>query len=113
MRTFVTLLFVILATAATAVAIFLFVVTSVVSAAYVLAMFSSGGDPDPSTRVKLTWGVILAALALVMILANDLDAIRAIIAFGALPFVLIVVVLMVCLLKALRQERPAVARDAR
>ena len=102
-----------LSTAATALAIFLFVVTSVVSAAYVLAMFSSGGNPDPSTRMKLIWGAILAVLGLVMILANDLDAIRAIIAFGALPFVLIVVLLMVCLLKALRQERTTVERDAR
>jgi len=102
-----------LTTAATAIAIFLFVVTSVVSAAYVLAMFSSGGDPDPSTRMKLVWGAILAVLGLVMILANDLDAIRAIIAFGALPFVLIVVLLMMCLLKALRQERTTPEADAK
>jgi glycine betaine transporter len=102
-----------LSTAATAVAIFLFVVTSVVSAAYVLAMFSSGGNPDPSTRLKLTWGVILSVLGLVMILANDLDAIRAIIAFGALPFVLIVAALMMCLLKALRQERTTMEADGR
>ena len=105
--------FSVLSTAATAIAIFLFVVTSVVSAAYVLAMFSSEGNPDPSTRMKLTWGVILAILGLVMILANDLDAIRAIIAFGALPFVFIVVALMMCLLKALRQERTAMEADAK
>ncbi len=102
-----------LTTAATAVAIFLFVVTSVVSAAYVLAMFSSGGDPDPSTRTKLIWGAILAVLGLVMILTNDLDAIRAIIAFGALPFVLIVLLLMMCLLKALRQERTMSETDGK
>jgi glycine betaine transporter len=41
-------------------------------------MFASGGDTNPSTRMKLMWGVILAALGLVMNLANDLDAIRAI-----------------------------------
>ncbi len=39
----------VLTTAATAVAAFLFVVTSVVSAAFVLSMFSTGGDANPRT----------------------------------------------------------------
>ena len=43
------------------VAAFLFIVTSVVSAAFVLGMFSTGGDLNPSTRVKLSWGVVLGA----------------------------------------------------
>jgi glycine betaine transporter len=47
----------VLTTAATIVAAFLFIITSVVSAAWVLAMFSTGGDLNPSTKVKLIWGV--------------------------------------------------------
>jgi glycine betaine transporter len=58
----------VLTMAATIVAAFLFVVTSVVSAAYVLSMFSTGGSLDPPVRIKLVWGVILGALGLVMIL---------------------------------------------
>jgi glycine betaine transporter len=87
------------------VAAFLFIVTSVVSAAFVLGMFSTGGDLDPSTRVKLSWGVILGALGLVMILSDSIDAIKSIIALGALPFVFIVLLLVVCFLKALKTER--------
>ncbi len=87
------------------VAAFLFIVTSVVSAAFVLGMFSTGGDPNPSVRVKLSWGVVLGALGLVMILADSIDAVKAIIALGALPFVFIVLLLVVCLLKALKSER--------
>ena len=90
--------------AAGLVAAFLFVVTSVVSAAYVLSMFSTGGSLDPPVRIKLVWGVILGALGLVMILSGSIDAVKSIIALGALPFVYIVLLLMVCLLKALRQE---------
>ncbi len=89
---------------ATVVAAFLFIVTSVVSAAWVLAMFSTGGDPDPSTRVKLIWGVILGALGLVMILSGSVEAVKSIIALGALPFVFIVLLLLMCLLKALKKE---------
>jgi len=86
------------------VAAFLFLVTSVVSAAFVLGMFSTGGDLNPSVRVKLSWGAVLGALGLVMILSGSIDAVKQIIALGALPFVFIVVLLMVCLLKALRKE---------
>lgn len=93
-----------LTTAATVVAAFLFIITSVVSAAYVLAMFSLGGDLNPSTKVKLAWGVVLGALGLVMILSDSVDAVKSIIALGAMPFVFIVLLLTVCLLKALKRE---------
>jgi glycine betaine transporter len=90
---------------AVVVAAFLFLITSVVSAAFVLGMFSTGGDLNPSTRIKLSWGVILGALGLVMILSGSIDAVKSIIALGALPFVFIVLLLVVCLLKALKEER--------
>ena len=99
-----------LTTAATIVAAFLFIVTSVVSAAYVLAMFSTGGDQTPPVRVKLTWGVILGLLGLAMILSDSVSAVREIIAMSAGPFVFIVLLLMVCLLKALKEEKPGRTR---
>ena len=95
--------------AAVVVAAFLFIVTSVVSAAFVLGMFSTGGDLNPSTKVKLSWGAVLGALGLVMILSGSIDAVKSIIALGALPFVFIVLLLVVCLLKALKSERGAQA----
>ena len=90
----------------TLLAAFLFLVTSVVSAAFVLGMFSTRGDLNPSTRVKLGWGVILGALGLVMILSGSIGAVKSIIALGALPFVFVVLLLVVCFLKALKDETP-------
>jgi glycine betaine transporter len=107
---------------ATVLAAFLFVVTSVVSASFVLSMFAVGGDVNPPTRIKLIWGVILGALGLVMILSNSIDAVKSIIGLAALllsnsidavksiiglaalPFVFIVLLITVCLLKALKSE---------
>ncbi len=86
------------------VAAFLFIVTSVVSAAFVLGMFSTNGDLNPSVRIKLTWGVILGALGYVMILSGNIAAIKSIIALGSLPFVFVVLLLVVCLLKTLKTE---------
>ena len=89
---------------ATVLAAFLFVVTSVVSASFVLSMFSNGGDLNPPTRTKLIWGVILGALGLVMILSNSIDAVKSIIGLAALPFIFIVLLMTVCLLKSLKSE---------
>ncbi|UCD67251.1 MAG: BCCT family transporter [Betaproteobacteria bacterium] len=84
---------------------FLFIITSVVSASLVLAMFTERGNPDPSVRNKLVWGLIVAALGLTMILAGDIEVVRRIIVMAALPFVLILPLLFVSLLKALRSEK--------
>ena len=73
-----------------------------VSAAYVLAMFSDNGNPDPSSRGKLTWGVIIGLLGVIMILTGNIEAVRAIIALGAMPFVFIILLLLMCLLKDLK-----------
>ncbi len=91
-------------TVATILAAFLFIVTSVVSAAFVLGSFSSGGDPDPSPRIRLIWGVLLGLLGAAMILSGSIDAIKKLIAIGALPFVFVCVLLCVCLVRGLRQE---------
>lgn len=93
-----------LSTALVVIAAFLFVVTSVVSAAFVLAMFSTNGNLEPAVKVKLSWGAVLAALGLVMILSGSVSSVRSIIAVGALPFVFITLLLVVCLLKSLKQE---------
>ena len=90
---------------ATCIAAFLFIVTSVVSAAYVLAMFSTGGSQDPPVKIKLIWGAILGGLGFAMILSGSVSAIRQIIAMSAGPFVFIILLLLVCFFKALKKER--------
>ena len=89
--------------AATIVAAFLFVVTSVVSAAFVLAIFATG-ELDPSAGVRTVWGVILGALGLAMILIGDIALVRSVIALSAIGFVFITPILVVCLFRALRRE---------
>ena len=96
--------FSVLTISATVIAAFLFVVTSVVSAAFVLSMFSSGGNLNPSTNTKLIWGGILGALGLVMIFSNSISAVKSIIALGALPFIYIILLIVVCFIKELRKE---------
>jgi glycine betaine transporter len=86
---------------ATIVAAFLFVVTSVVSAGFTLAMIGTGGEENPSPRIRTVWGGILAALGLAMVLVGDIALVRSIIALSAMAFVFIVPVLVICLLRSL------------
>ncbi len=94
-----------LTTAVTVVAAFLFVVTSVVSAAFVLAMFATGGDENPPAKLRTIWGAILGALGLAMVLVGDVALVRSVIALSAIAFVFIAPILVVCLFKALNRER--------
>ena len=89
---------------ATILAAFLFVVTSVVSAGFTLAMIGSGGDENPSPRIRTIWGLILGALGMAMILVGDIGLVRSIIALSAIAFVFIVPVLVICLIKSLTRE---------
>ncbi|SMP29199.1 BCCT family transporter [Shimia sagamensis] len=89
---------------ATITAAFLFVVTSVVSAGFTLAMIGTGGDENPSPRIRTIWGAILAALGLAMVLVGDIALVRSIIALSAIAFVFIVPVLVVCLFRSLQRE---------
>ncbi|MTI16452.1 BCCT family transporter [Rhodobacteraceae bacterium RKSG542] len=89
---------------ATIIAAFLFVVTSVVSAGFTLAMIGTGGDENPTPRIRTIWGGILGALGLAMVLVGDISLVRSIIALSAIAFVFIVPVLAVCLFKTLKRE---------
>ena len=93
-----------LTTIATIVAAFLFIVTSVVSAAFVLGTFSTGGDPDPKPSIRVIWGGLLGVLGAAMILSGSINGVKKLIALGALPFVFITVLLLVCLVRALGEE---------
>ncbi|MEM8956813.1 MAG: BCCT family transporter [Pseudomonadota bacterium] len=91
---------------ATVVAAFLFVVTSVVSAGFTLAMIGTGGDENPTPRIRTIWGAVLGALGFAMVLVGDVGLVRSIIALSAIAFVFVVPVLVICLFRALRSETP-------
>jgi len=48
------------------VLVLVFFVTSGDSATLVLGMMSTGGNPDPSARVKVVWGVLVAGIAITL-----------------------------------------------
>lgn len=85
--------------------VFSFFITSADSATYVLAMQSEHGSLHPHNIVKVTWGVILSAIAAILLVNGGLDALQNVLIIVAFPFSIILILLVVSLLTELHYER--------
>lgn len=86
------------------VLISIFFITSANSATYVLGVFSSSGDLDPKGRVLLIWGLLISAIASVVLLSGGLDGMQAVATITAFPFTFIILLMMVSIYWSLRTE---------
>lgn len=82
-----------------------FFVTSADSATFVLAMLSEKGELNPSNEKKLTWGILLAIIAISLLFSGGLDALQNTLIIVALPFSIVIIFMMVSLLKELNHEK--------
>lgn len=87
-----------------------FFVTSADSATFVLGMLTSKGDPNPPTWVKLVWGVLQSSIAAALLLSGGLQGLQTASIVAALPFAVIMVLMVFVLLRALREDHPPKAR---
>src|SRR5699024_4814346 len=67
-----------------------FFVTSADSGTFVLAMLTTGGTLNPSTKVKVVWGIILAGIASVLLWSGGLSALQMAMLIAAFPFVILI-----------------------
>lgn len=86
------------------VLVFVFLVTSVDSATFVLGMLTSRGDPTPTTARKVAWGVSIGVLGAALVLSGNMDAVRAVAVLGAIPFSLILLLHAVALVRTLAAD---------
>ncbi|PWJ39169.1 BCCT family transporter [Sediminitomix flava] len=73
--------------------IFTFLVTSADSATFVISMMTSKGDLDPSMKMKIIWGIVLAALSLILLLGGGLKALQAATLIFAFPFSIVLIMI--------------------
>lgn len=81
-----------------------FFISSADSATFVLGMQSTGGSLTPDNSVKIVWGVLQSAIAAILLSAGGLAAIQNTIIIAALPFSMVMVLMVFALLKALKAE---------
>jgi glycine betaine transporter len=84
--------------------VYIFLVTSVDSATFVLGMLTSGGDTDPPRNRKIAWGVTLGLMGAALVLSGSVGAVRALAIVGAIPFSFVLVLQIVAFLKALAYD---------
>ncbi|CAM4373690.1 glycine betaine uptake BCCT transporter [Paenibacillus typhae] len=84
--------------------IMIFFVTSADSATFVLGMLTTDGKLNPSARVKLTWGILQSALAVVLMISGGLSGLQTASIVAALPFAIVLIAMCFSLLKALQAE---------
>ncbi len=94
----------------TLIVILIFFVMSADSATYVLGMLSTKGDNHPKNWVKVTWGIMLALFALIMLLTGGTQAIQNILIIAALPFSFVIILMVWALFKALSTEYPRIKK---
>jgi glycine betaine transporter len=81
-----------------------FFVTSADSGTFVLGMMTTNGSQNPSASIKATWGVFLSVTALALLYSGGLQALQNTMIIAALPFSVIMVLMVTSLLKSLKKE---------
>ncbi|TMN23446.1 BCCT family transporter [Lentibacillus cibarius] len=81
-----------------------FFVTSADSGTFVLGMLTTGGKLNPSTGVKVVWGIILASTAAVLLWSGGLSALQMAMLIAAFPFAILMIFMCISLFKALNSE---------
>lgn len=91
--------------------IFTFLVTSADSATYILASMTSHGSLNPPTAFKLIWGVLMASIAAVLLRSGGLEALQTASLISALPFTVLLLLMVWSFVKLLRDETPPIRKS--
>ncbi|MCO4849632.1 glycine betaine transporter OpuD [Bacillus vallismortis] len=82
-----------------------FFITSADSATFVLGMQTTYGSLNPANSVKFSWGIIQSAVAAVLLYSGGLSALQNTAILAALPFSIVILLMIIALYKSLAKER--------
>ncbi|MGJ9382068.1 BCCT family transporter [Salipaludibacillus sp. CF4.18] len=81
-----------------------FFVTSADSGTFVIGMMTTNGSQNPSNQIKVIWGIFLSITALALLYSGGLQALQNTMIIAALPFSVIMGLMVISLLKSLHKE---------
>ena len=93
--------------AITMVILFVFLVTSADSASYIMSQMTDHGSLNPPLYKRLTWGVLISAICITLIVASGLRGLQSASLVAALPFAVVLFLMMGVLMWELRADRRA------
>ncbi|GAA4806760.1 BCCT family transporter [Tomitella cavernea] len=88
----------------TIILVAIFFITAADTGAMVLGMLSSRGIPEPRHVISVIWGVMSAAVAIVLLYVGGLDAIETFVILAASPFMLLMIGMAVSFYLDLRHD---------
>ncbi len=84
-----------------------YLITSANAGTLVITTILSGGETETPPGHRVLWGLLLALLTAVLLLAGGLETLQAAVITAALPFSIVVLAMIAGLMKALHTERYA------
>jgi choline/glycine/proline betaine transport protein len=87
----------------------IFFVTSCDSGSLVMGILTCGGKTDIRLPQRVLWAVLAGVVAAVLVLGGGLTALQTASISTGLPFAVALVFMAVCLVKALREDVPAMS----
>ncbi|MFY0990253.1 BCCT family transporter [Halomonas sp. C05BenzN] len=84
-----------------------YLITSANAGTLVINTILSGGDPEPPTAHRIFWGAALGLLTAVLLMGGGLETLQDAVIMAALPFSVVIMLMVAGLLKALHRERYA------
>src|SRR5699024_3785400 len=85
--------------------IFTFLVTSADSATYILGSMTSNGSLNPALTVNIIWGILITAIAVVLLFAGGLNALQTASLTSALPFTMILLLIVVAFIQMVKKAQ--------
>ncbi|WP_409303032.1 glycine betaine uptake BCCT transporter [Peribacillus sp. SCS-155] len=82
-----------------------FFITSADSATFVLGMQTTHGSLNPPNSVKLTWGILQSAVAVILLYSGGLQGLQNALVVAAFPFSIIMILMGVSLYKSLMADQ--------
>ena len=91
--------------------IFVFLVTSADSASYIVAQMTDEGSLEPPLYKRLSWGLLISAICLTLIMAGGLKGLQTASLLAALPVLVILYFMVFVLAGELRHDRRRMLLD--
>ncbi|ARK20347.1 MULTISPECIES: BCCT family transporter [Sporosarcina] len=89
----------------TIIVIAIFFITSADSATFVLGMFSTGGQLNPSNSVKIIWGLLLSSMAAIVMYYGGIGGFQNMLIIAGLPFSIILILMLLSFYKTIKKTR--------
>ncbi|MED4203889.1 BCCT family transporter [Neobacillus mesonae] len=86
------------------VLVLVFFITSANSAVFVLGMISENGNPNPTHLTKIIWGIVIAAISVVLIMTGGLAGLQSALVATAVPLAILMIFMCYSTLKGLKEE---------